>query len=117
MDRGIESFPMDNLHHETVPDIVTREVIHVSRFGVSNEIHSDQGGQFDGIVFKVLCDLLHIKNTSTNLCHLQSDGMVERLNRMLMTMLGAYVNTHHTNWDDHIPFVMMSYRSSMHGAI
>ena len=28
-------------------------------------------------------------------------------------MLSAYVNEHHTDWDDQIPFVMMAYRSAV----
>ena len=40
--------------------------------------------------------------------------MVERFNRTLTTMLSGFVNEHHKDWDVHLPFVMMAYRSSMH---
>ena len=40
--------------------------------------------------------------------------MVERFNKTLVTMLSAYVNENHTNWDEQIQYVMMAYRSSEH---
>lgn len=29
-------------------------------------------------------------------------------------MLSAYVNDHHSEWDEHLPYVMMAYRTSLH---
>lgn len=40
--------------------------------------------------------------------------MVERFNRTLTTMLSGCVNEHHTDWDVHLPYVMMAYRSAQH---
>lgn len=45
--------------------------------------------------------------------HHQSDGMVERFNRILLRVLRSYVNDHHSDWDDHLPFVT-AYRSVEH---
>lgn len=107
-----ESFAMPNMEARTVADIMVREVI--TRFGASSTIHLDQGKQFKGHVFSEMCKLLHIKKTRTTPYHPQSDGMVERFNRTLIRMLRSYVNDHHSDWDDHLPFVMMAYRSVEH---
>lgn len=40
--------------------------------------------------------------------HPQSDGMVERFNRTLATMLTAYVSTNQRDWDDQLPYVTMA---------
>ena len=74
----------------TVAKILVNEVI--ARFGIPNQIHSDQGKQFESKLFKELCQLLQIDKTRTTPYHPQSDGMVERFNRTLVTMLSNFVN-------------------------
>lgn len=61
-----------------------------------------------------MCELQHIKKTRTTPYHPQSDGMVERFDKMLVTMLRTQVNGHYTDWDAHVPFVTMAYMSSVH---
>jgi hypothetical protein len=58
---------------------------------------------------------------SQGACHKQdlkelikSDGMVERFNRTLETMLSAYVSDNHKDWDRQLPYVMMAYRATAH---
>lgn len=61
-----------------------------------------------------MCTLLHIHKTHTTPYHLQSDGMVERFNRTLLSMLSVFVNEYHSDWDEQLPYVMLAYRSSEH---
>lgn len=61
-----------------------------------------------------MCKVLHIKKTRTTPYHPQSDGMVECFNKTLVTMLSAYMNDHHSDWDEHLPYVMMAYITSLH---
>ena len=107
-----ESFPMPNMEAATVARIIVEEV--VSRFGVPSSIHSDQGRQYESELFSEVCRVLQIKKTRTTPYHPQSDGMVERFNKTLATMLSAYVNEHHSDWDSYLPYVMMAYRASVH---
>ena len=102
---------MPNMEAVTVAKILVNEVI--ARFGIPNQIHSDQGKQFESKLFKELCQLLQIDKRTTPY-HPQSDGMVERFNRTLVTMLSNFVNDHHTDWDELIPYVLMAYRSCEH---
>ncbi|CAG2243564.1 unnamed protein product [Mytilus edulis] len=44
----------------------------------------------------------------------QSSGLVERYNRTLKQMLSMFVNEHRNDWDEHIPYLMMAYRSTVH---
>ncbi|VDI24365.1 Hypothetical predicted protein [Mytilus galloprovincialis] len=80
-----ESHPMPNMEATTVANILMTEVI--SRFGVPTIIHSDQGSQFESHLFKEMCKLLQIEKTRTTPYHPKSDGMVERFNKTLATML------------------------------
>lgn len=61
-----------------------------------------------------MCKVLYIKKTRTTPYHPQSDGFVERFNKTLVTKLSANVNDHHSDWDEHLPYVMMAYRTSLH---
>ena len=107
-----ESFAMPNMEARTCAKILVQEV--VSRFGVPNKIHSDQGNQFESNLFAEMCDLLQIEKTRTTPYHPQSDGMVERFNRTLCAMLSTFVEENHRNWDSLLPYVMMAYRCTEH---
>ncbi|XP_078334040.1 uncharacterized protein LOC144625731 [Crassostrea virginica] len=61
-----------------------------------------------------MCQLLGIKKTRTTPYHPKSDGMVERFNKTLASMLRVYVGDHQQDWDTHLPYLMMGYRSVEH---
>ncbi|CAC5379679.1 unnamed protein product [Mytilus coruscus] len=86
------TFAMPNIEAKTVAKIIVEEVI--VRFGVPHWIHSDQGRQFESLLFQEMCRILNIKKTCTTPYH--PDLMNQR------------------NWDEYIPFVMMAYRASEH---
>ena len=57
---------------------------------------------------KEVCQLLGVHKVNTTVYHLQTDGLVERFNRMLTAwMLGG------RNWDQKLPYVLFAYRASM----
>ena len=107
-----EALPLPNIEACTVAKILVDEIL--CRFGIPQKIHSDQGRQFESNLFREMCKLLGIDKTRTTPYHPQSDGMVERFNRTLATMLTAYVSTNQRDWDDQLPYVMMAYRSAEH---
>nr|GEV60393.1 reverse transcriptase domain-containing protein [Tanacetum cinerariifolium] len=55
----------------------------VCRFGILDEIISDNGKQFADNPFKDWCDKLHITQRFASVKHPQSNGLVERANRSL----------------------------------
>jgi hypothetical protein len=61
-----------------------------------------------------MCDLLGVRKTRTTAFYPKSDGMVERFNKTLATMLSAYVSDHQQDWDKKLPYVLMAYRFSLH---
>ncbi|XP_062592958.1 uncharacterized protein K02A2.6-like [Saccostrea cucullata] len=97
---------------QTVAKLIVEEVI--CRFGVPVSIHSDQGRQYESLLFSEVCKHLQIRKTRTTPYHPQSDGMVERFNKTLATMLSSYVSENHRDWDESIPFVMVAYRAAQH---
>ena len=107
-----ECFAMPNMEANTVAKHLIEELI--VRFGTPYMIHTDQGVQFESNLFREVCRLLQIQKTRTTPYHHQSDGMVERNNRTILTMLSAFVDEHQHNWDEHLPYISMAYRAAEH---
>ena len=107
-----EAYPLPNQEAITVAKVLVNEFF--CRFGITLELHSDQGRNFESNVFQEVYRLLHIKKTRTTPLHPQSDGMVERLNRTIEAQLAIFVRENQTDWDFHIPFLLMAYRSAVH---
>uniref|UniRef100_A0A3P9IDH0 Integrase catalytic domain-containing protein n=1 Tax=Oryzias latipes TaxID=8090 RepID=A0A3P9IDH0_ORYLA len=109
-----EAFPLPNQEAQSIAKVLTEEW--VCRFGAPRSIHSDQGRNFESTLFKELCSLLSIHKSRTTPYHPQSDGLVERFNRTLLSMLALFVEDNQLNWDKLLPYVMLAYRSSVHAS-
>ncbi|XP_056900058.1 uncharacterized protein LOC130531902 [Takifugu flavidus] len=83
------------------------------RFGVPEELHSDQGRNFEAKVFSEVCRRLGIKKTQTTPLHPQSDGLVERFNRTVATQLAILTSRRQRDWDQHLPLVLWAYRTAV----
>ena len=77
-------------------------------------IHTDQGRNFESKLFKEMCHLMGIKKTRTTAFRPQSDGLVERLNRTIGTMIAAYVSENQRTWDRDLQLLLMAYRDTPH---
>ena len=86
----------------------------ISRFGCPHRIRSDQGRNFESLLFKNLLSLLEIDKSRTTAFHTQSKGVIERMNRTLQNMLAKWINAEQNNWWQQLPYVMMAYQSSVH---
>ena len=53
---------------------------------------------------------MQIKQLRTSVYHLQTDGLVERLNRTLKQMLQKVMEADGRNWDQLLPYLMFSIR-------
>ena len=62
-------------------------------------------------LFSEMCKVQHINKTRTPPYCTQSNGMVEQFNKTLVRMLKSYINNHQSDWDEHLPFLTMAYRS------
>lgn len=107
-----EAFAIADMEAETVARVLVEEFI--CRFGVPEELHTDQGRQFESELFQHMCRLLDIHKTRTTPFHPQSDGMVERFNRTLEDMLSLVVSENQKDWDAWLPYLLMAYRSAEH---
>ena len=78
--------------------------------GVPEEILTDQGSNFMSKLLAELYSLLHIHSIRTSPYHPQTDGLVERFNKTLKSMLRKAVDTEGKNWDKLIPYLLFAYR-------
>ena len=109
-----ESFPLPNQEAQTVAKVFVEQWI--CRLGAPRTIHTDQARNFESNLFKEVCQLLKMNKTRTSPYHPESDGMVERFNRTLISMLALFVEDNQANWDVLLPYVMLAYRSSVHSS-
>jgi hypothetical protein len=102
-----EAFPIRNQKAHTVADVLCKQVF--CRIGIPYQLHSDQGRDFESHLFQ----LFGLDKTRTTAYHPQSDGQVEKFNSTVAQMLSMYVDAHQSDWDEHLPFVMCAYRSTV----
>jgi len=110
----MEAFALPNHTATTIADTVTVEWI--ARYGVPDQIHSDQAPVFNSKLIAGICNLLGVQKTRTCPYRPQSDGFIERFNRTMQNMLSILGTEDPSDWDERLPFVMMAYRAGSHAS-
>eukprot|EP00731_Ephydatia_muelleri_P034748 Em0075g1a len=107
-----EAYGIPNQEAATVARKLVDEMF--CRFSPPEQLHSDQGRQFESELVKEVCKLLEIKKTHTTPYHPQCNGIVERFNRTLLGMLATTVDSYPSSWEQNIRRVCLAYNSSVH---
>ena len=81
-----------------------------SRVGVPKEILTNQGTNFASKLLAELYRLLQVKAVRTSPYYPQTDGLVERFNCILKSMLRKTVTDEGKDWDRLLPYVLFAYR-------
>uniref|UniRef100_A0AAQ4Q9F2 Gypsy retrotransposon integrase-like protein 1 n=1 Tax=Gasterosteus aculeatus aculeatus TaxID=481459 RepID=A0AAQ4Q9F2_GASAC len=71
----------------------------ISRVRIPKEILTDQGTSFMSRTLRELYELLGVKSVRTSVYHPQTDGLVERLNKTLKSMIRKFIHDDERNWD------------------
>ena len=77
------------------------------------QLHSDQGCQFESGVLQEVFRLLKIYKSRTTPYRPQSAGLVERFNRTLISMLATTVHDNPIDWESHLKKVCMAYNMQL----
>ena len=85
-------------------------VVLFSRVGILEEILNDQGANFMSSLLQEVYQLLHIQRIWTSPYHPQTDGLVEKFNGTLKSMLRKFVGWGEKDWDEYLPFLLFAYR-------
>ena len=112
--KWVECFAIPDQEAKTIAQRLVDEFF--CRFAIPDQIHSDQGRQFESSVMTEVCKLLQIEKTRTTPYHPQFDGQVERFNRTLVDMLSATCKEHPFDWENHLKKVCFAYNTIVHAS-
>ena len=108
--KWVEAYPIPSKEAYYTADRISAEFF--ARYGIPLQFHSDQGTEFINKTLNGICDILNIDKTRTTPYRPASDGLVERTNRTLRSLLTIFMHTYKRDWEDLLPYVLMAYRST-----
>ena len=86
----------------------------IVRHGCPMTFQSDNGTAFVGELKKELMRRSQVAQAHSTTYHPQTNGLVKRQNRTLVSMLRVYCSRYMTDWDRYLPQVMVAYNSTQH---
>jgi hypothetical protein len=108
--KWVEVRALDKATAENVANFIYENII--CRHSTPKIILTDQGSHFKNKLVDELCNKFRIEHRLSLPYHPQTNGLVERFNRTLCTMLAKTNDIF--NWDLHIPSVLFAYRTTLH---
>ena len=109
--KWVECVPLPSQNAEITAHAAVNEFF--SRFGVPFEIFTDQGRNFESILFTSICDLLHIHKARTTPYRPSANGQVERFNRTIMAAVRCFIGKQPNQWDKYLQQISGAIRSSV----
>ena len=82
--------------------------------GPPDQLHTDQGTNFQSKTVAELCELWDVRQTRTTPYHPQSDGLSERTIRTCKQMMRCYAKANSTEWDLILPFLQYAFNTAVH---
>ena len=107
--RWIEAFPTKDMTAQTVASVLQREIF--SRFGLPEQVHSDQGTAFTSDMMKELLRILNIQATNTPSYNPKSNP-VERSHLDIHRILRAMIDVTDEDWETLLPEVLLGLRTA-----
>ena len=108
--RWVEAFPMQSITTEETTRLLETELF--SRWGIPQQIHSDQGAQFTSPVFVKWCEELGIKKTVTPSYNPKSN-QVERSHKDIKAIITALLdNNAGKDWQDMLHIALLALRTA-----
>ena len=105
-----EAFAVPTIDAHVIAKLCVHEII--GRHGAPRTLLSDRGHNFLSKLLKEICRLVNTEKVFTTSNHPQTDGLVERLNGILLHSLSKYVSSDQKHWDEHLHSVLSAYRVS-----
>ncbi|XP_069089507.1 uncharacterized protein [Pleurodeles waltl] len=103
-----EAIPLTSTTTKTVAQTM---ITFFARVGFPEALLTDQGTQFVSGLMKQICKSLGVLQRKTSVYHPQTDGLVERYNRTIKTLLRKIVNETGKDWDQKLPLVLYAIRT------
>lgn len=106
----VEAFPLPEYTTERIARTILREI--VPRFGCPETILSDRGASFLSQLAFDLYSIMGTEKITTTAYHPQTNGLCERMNGVIKTVLTHFVNTDRASWEDFLPWALFAYRTT-----
>ena len=88
----------------------------ICRYGIPESIISDRDPRWTSDFWKGIAQEIKTRMLLSSSHHPQHDGQTEILNRMLETMLRAYVNDDRNDWAEWLHLLEFAYNSAVHSS-
>jgi hypothetical protein len=85
----------------------------ISRYGLPNKVHSDNGPCFISETFEQFCITQGIEHIFSQPYRPQGNAGVERINRTMGEALTKLVDKHPNRWSQHLPDVQLAYNTAV----
>ena len=86
----------------------------VARHGTPSRMQSDNAAAFNSVIMNHFMAASHITKVTTTPGHPRGNGLVERQNRTLLTLLRVFTTRRMQTWDQHLDEVLGAYNSTRH---
>ena len=89
----------------------------ISRHGCPRVIISDRGTQFDSDLWTHVWRMMGTRVAMASTHHPQTNGLTERCNRTLISLIRKYVHAHPGHWAEYLPLFEFAYNNTVHSTI
>jgi hypothetical protein len=107
--RWLEAIPINDISAQYILEKLEEHVF--SRYGLPEQIHSDQGRQFTSEIFKEVCSRLGVKKTITPAYNPKSNR-VERAHKDLNAVLKAITDETEQDWEQALSMALFAMRTA-----
>jgi transposase InsO family protein len=107
--KWVEAIPCIDTTAENVARMLEQHIF--CRFGIPEQIHSDQGPQFTSKLLKDVCRILNIPKTETPAYNPKSNP-VERSHRDLTSIIKAVTLDTEQDWEEVLPMALLALRTA-----
>ena len=86
----------------------------ISRHGCPRVIISDRGTQFDSELWTQVWKMLSTRVALASTHHPQTNGLTERFNRTLISLIRKYAHAYPKHWAEFLPMFEFAYNNTVH---
>ena len=86
----------------------------ISRHGCPRVIISDRGTQFDSELWTQVWKILGMRVALASTHHPQTNGLTERFNRTLISLIRKYAHAYPKHWAEFLPMFEFAYNNTVH---
>ena len=107
-----KAYPIKDQSATTLMDVLMAKWC--EEYGEPMQVHSDQGGAFEGNLTTALMKILDVEKTRTVAFKPSSDGLVERYNQTIVDMVAKLSQAKPKRWDKVVGQAVSAYNGSIH---